>query len=88
MKMLAAYWVLMRLLWRYGIARLKRVLIGVRDMVAVGDDKLDDLVMTHDTYMVQLYRVAAENEGMGLREFLLHYGLARKKDKGEGPGEG
>lgn len=81
MKMLAAYWDLMRLVWRYGIAHSKRVLTVALGMVVVGDDKLDDLDMTHDTYMVQLYRVAAENEGMSLRDFLLHYKLAKKKEK-------
>jgi hypothetical protein len=82
MKMLAAWWVLMRLLWRFGIARSKRVLTDALREVVVGDgDKIDDLIMNHDTYIVDLYRQSAKIEGIPLRDFLLKYGLAYEKPK-------
>lgn len=81
MKMLVAYWVLMRLLWRTGTARLRR---GLTDALGTGavDDNLDDLIMaTHDTYIIEMYKLAAQTENMGLREFLLKYGLAKVREK-------
>ncbi len=82
MKMLVAYWVLMRLLWRSGIAHSRRALIAVRNEVVVGDgDKIDDLIMNHDAYIVDLYRQAAKIDNLPLRDFLLKYGLAVERKK-------
>ena len=89
MKMLAAWWVLMRLLWRFGTARLRLVPTAVLrgsiriflDSDAMAEDKLDDLIMNHDTYIVDLYRQSAKIDGLPLRDFLLKYGLAVVKPK-------
>jgi len=49
-------------------------------MVVVDADKIDDLELaTQDSYILDLYRIAAHSEDMGLREFLLKYKLAKEK---------
>lgn len=48
--------------------------------VAPTDDTAD-LIMNRDAIIVDLYRQAAEIEGLSLRHFLLRYGLADVRPK-------
>lgn len=60
---------------------LRRLLSGIelsRKGLAKEDD-MSDLDAPQDFIILGLYREAAEIEGVSLREFMLKYGLARKK---------
>jgi len=74
----------MRLLWRIGTEHLSLGLTAALARDAVDDSKLDDLNMSHDKYILDLYRVAAESQGMTVREFLLKYKLATIREKKSG----
>lgn len=58
---------------------LKRLLNGIARLRKGRVDDLSDLDAPQDFIILGLYREAAQIEGMSLRDFMLKYGLARKK---------
>lgn len=67
--------------WRSGIVHSGAgVIAALVGNVAPTDDTAD-LIMNRDAIIVDLYRQAAEIEGLSLRHFLLRYGLADVRPK-------